>query len=54
MGVVRGPDRHRPHEPWQSLQLLGSFWWALVVMILVTTLLGYNVDFADLREPADA
>ena len=42
------------HEPWQSLQLLGSFWWALIVMILVTTLLGYNVDFADLPEPADA
>jgi predicted acylesterase/phospholipase RssA len=26
----------------------GSFWWAIVAMILVTTLLGYNVDLADL------
>ena len=39
------------HEPWQSLALLGSFWWALIVMILVTTLLGYNIDFAALPDP---
>jgi hypothetical protein len=42
------------HEPWQSLALLGSFWWALIVMILVTTLLGYNIDFAALPDPPDA
>ena len=41
------------HEPWQSLALLGSFWWALIVMILVTTLLGYNIDFAALPDPPE-
>nr|MBA2283718.1 hypothetical protein [Acidimicrobiia bacterium] len=32
-----------------ALNVVGSFWWALVALALVTTLVGYNVDLAEFR-----
>jgi hypothetical protein len=32
-----------------GIAFFGSFWWAIGALLLVTTLLGYNWDFADLE-----
>jgi hypothetical protein len=33
---------------------VGSFWYALVVLAVTTTLVGYNIDVAVLRRPAES